>query len=200
MADKAHDRSFGTAPPCWCVVREGAWLASLLLLSLPVGAVCHEVLGHGLAAIALGGRVTRLEVLGFQVWPRIRWVGWQGRYGWCDYDGVEDARADAWVGLAGSGSTFVVAVLATVALWFARRVWLRRILIVLSLWWIDLLTYLLPVFGLKRSILWGARYSEPYEAAVALGVPGALFVLLAFTGCAVLGAVTVCAVRRVRLG
>jgi hypothetical protein len=75
--------------------------------------------------------------------------------------------------LAGSMSTWCVAVLAVSLLWLRRwRGATRWILIGLSLWWIDLMTYLLPTWGIRRSILWGGRDSEPYQAATALGIPG----------------------------
>jgi hypothetical protein len=88
--------------------------------------------------------------------------------------------------LGGSASTWLVSVAAIGLLWLRRwrrpgrvhrpgRGWPRVILILLGLWWIDLFTYTLPTWGLRRSILWGGTKSEPYEAAIALGVPGWLF-------------------------
>jgi hypothetical protein len=88
--------------------------------------------------------------------------------------------------LGGSASTWLVSVAAIGLLWLRRwrrpgrvhrpgRGWPRVVLILLGLWWIDLFTYTLPTWGLRRSIFWGGTKSEPYEAAVALGVPGWLF-------------------------
>jgi hypothetical protein len=60
-------------------------------------------------------------------------------------------------------------------------------MILLSILWIDLFTYTLPSWGFRRSILWGPVYSEPYEAAVALGINGQAFrAFVIITCCAML--------------
>jgi hypothetical protein len=41
--------------------------------------------------------------------------------------------------------------------------------------WLDLLLYTLPSLGIPRYFFWGHLYSEPFEAAVTLGVPGPVF-------------------------
>jgi hypothetical protein len=153
-----------------------------LALSLPVGVLWHELAGHGLTGVLCGGRIASLEILGVQLYPGPTWIGWQGHYGWCDVVGLTSATAESVVALAGSMSTWAVSVAALAVLWVRRawfapseRRWRRAALVALSVWWIDLLLYTLPSWGLRHSILWGPRYSEPYEAATALGVPGPLF-------------------------
>ena len=150
---------------------------ALALLFYPLGVLCHELIGHGLVGVLFGGRITEVEILGFRVWPDLQFLGWSGRYGACEVVGITSAIGEALMSLAGAMSTFCVAVVATVLLWARRfgRI-ARPILITLSLWWIDLFTYTLPSWGLPRSILWGQRtYSEPYEAAKSLGIPGPAF-------------------------
>ena len=149
---------------------------ALLALSIVVGTAWHEVVGHGLTAVLCGGKITYVETLGLRLWPTLGWVGWQGQYGYCNTEGVTTARAERVVSLAGSVSTWCVAVASTVLLWTRRwRGWALRVLVVLSLWWVDLFTYTLPSWGWRRSILWGRVYSEPYAAAVGLGIPGWAF-------------------------
>jgi hypothetical protein len=85
--------------------------------------------------------------------------------------------------LAGSMSTFVVAAIAAYVLWKYRLRGLKfAALICLSIWCTDLFTFTLPSFGVRRYIWSGTRYSEPYKAAVALGIPGALFQTLVLVG------------------
>ena len=164
----------------------------LLALCAPVGTFWHEVIGHVLVGWLVGGQVTFVEVLGFELYPYPGWIGWQGHYGCCDVEDVPSATAENVVSLAGSASTWMVSVVATIALYLRRwRGPRRAILVCASLWWIDLATYLLPVFGFRRSLFWGGTYSEPYEAAVALGVPGLLFLTLALGSSALLAAALV---------
>lgn len=160
----------------------------LTLTFYPLGVCCHEWVGHGLVGVACGGRIAEVEILTFRVWPEWRHVGWSGRYGECDVVGVSTPRGEAIMALGGAMSTFCVAAAATALLWLRR--WgsvSRPILITLSLWWIDLMTYTLPSWGLHRSIFWGqSSFSEPYEAARSLGIPGPLFQTLVVVCCTAL--------------
>ncbi len=160
----------------------------LTLLFYPLGVLCHELVGHGLVGVLCGGRIVEVEMLGFRVWPEFQCAGWSGRYGACNVVGVTTPTGEAMVSLGGAMSTYCVAVIATLLLWCRRwdSFW-RPILITLSLWWIDLFTYMLPSWGLPRSVLWGQRtYSEPYEAAISLGMPGAWFQSFVIAGCMVI--------------
>lgn len=158
----------------------------VFLLLYPLGVLCHEVVGHGGAAMLVGGRITYVHILGFDWWPDLKWIGWQGVYGMCDADGVAGPLRQAWMILGGSLSTWFVAAIATALLnvrhWGPRP---RLLLACLSLWWIDLLTYTLPSWGIKRSIFWGQNhFAEPLVGAVALGVPAWLFQTLAIASSA----------------
>lgn len=156
-------------------------MVAVLAGALLVGTVWHEVVGHGLVAVVCGGRIDQVEILGLELYPRLHCLGWQHHYGSCGTAGVDSAAACALVSLGGSMSTWLVSFIAMVLLWVRR--WgpcMRIVLVCLAIWWIDLLTYTLPSWGLPRSAVWGQDYySEPYEAAVALGVPGWLFQVFA---------------------
>ena len=162
-------------------------LAGLLVAALIVGTFVHEVIGHGLTAVSLGGRITQVVILGLQVYPSLEFVDWPivSGYGHINHDGVGTGPRLHLVNMAGSLSTWLVAVLANLVLWTRRRWygWPRAVLIVLSLYWIDLFTYTLPTWGLKRSILWGPVYSEPYQAAVGLGINGNAFRVFVLLTC-----------------
>jgi len=154
----------------------------------PLGVLCHELVGHGLTGVAFGGRIERVEILGLDVWPRLHWAGWQGHYGNCEVRDVASPAGEQWMALGGALSTWAVSVAALVALRLGRwRQPARAVLTCLSLWWIDMLTYTLPSWGLRRSVFWGQRtFSEPYEAAVALGMPGWLFQMVVVASSALL--------------
>ncbi|HKQ47330.1 MAG TPA: hypothetical protein VJZ71_04585 [Phycisphaerae bacterium] len=174
---------------------------SLTLLFYPLGVLCHELIGHGLMGVLFGGRITQVEILAFRVWPEIQFLGWSGRYGACEVVGITSPVGEALMSLAGAMSTFCVAVIATILLWTrpgapGGRI-ARPILITLGLWWIDLLTYTLPSWGLPRSILWGQQtYSEPYEAAKSLGIPGPAFQAFVMIACTILLFALIARVRR----
>lgn len=169
----------------------------LLILSHPVGTLCHEF-AHGLAATACGGKIERLEIYGLQLYPRVHWHGWSGSYGECESSGVTTPKRQAIEAIAGAMSTWLISVVAAALLWLRR--WTnpaRTILVVLSLWWIDLLTYLLPSWGIRRSILWGQnKISEPYDAAIALGIPGPAFQTFAVISCVAILTATILRLRR----
>ncbi len=174
-----------------------AKVCTLLFLTFAVGTAWHEVVGHGLAGVLCGGRIVGVQVLGFEWYPAIRWDGWDGNYGSCTVDGIATATGDELMCLAGSMSTWLVSVVAIFLLWLRRwRPWARGVLILLGIWWIDLFTYTLPVWGLRRSVLWGGRYAEPFEAAVALGVPGWLFQAFVIVSCVALGVALCYGARR----
>ncbi len=138
-----------------------------------LGTACHEIVGHGLVGVWFGGTITDVEILGARVYPKIKWLGWSGYYGRIWVDNIATIRGEHWMSFGGAASTWLVSFIAICLLW--ARPWrgpARRLLAWLGIWWVDMFTYLMPTWGLKRSILWGGTYSEPYEAAVALGAPG----------------------------
>lgn len=162
-----------------------------------VGTAWHEVVGHGLTGVWFGGTITDVEIMGARVYPHFEWRGWSGYYGRIWVDGIDTARGEAWMLLGGAASTWLVSVVAVGLLWMRRwRGWPRRVLAWLGIWWIDLFTYMMPSWGLRRSILWGGTVSEPYEAAVALGAPGWAVQVFVIFSCALLAIALAIRLRR----
>jgi len=155
------------------------WVSLVVIaFDVLVGTAWHETVGHGLTAVAFGARITHIDVAGFRCYPEFRWIGRprSGHFGECGHSRIDDPCADGLIRLAGSLSTSVIAVIATILLCRGGfRGWTWVLMCALSMWWVDLFLYTIPSFGLRRYILWGPSYSEPYEAAVALGVPGPVF-------------------------
>ncbi len=173
--------------------------AGLLGACLVVGTAWHEVVGHGLVAVALGGRIERVSILFLDVYPKVEFIGWTGHYGSCGTGGVQAWWGRRCVSLGGSMSTWCVAVVAVALLWCRRwHAGPRLILTYLGIWWIDLLTYTMPTWGLRRSVIWGGRHSEPHAAATALGVPSWAFQVFVVASSVVLLAAMILALRRGR--
>lgn len=148
----------------------------LLAICIPVGTLWHEVIGHGAVGMLMGGRITYVEVLGVAIWPQLRWRGCPDGFGRCSVAGIPTKTRWHLHCLAGSLSTWCVSAIAGALLWVRRWRGLARVIMVcLSLWWFDVLTYTLPSWGLRRFIFWYRVPAEPYNAAVALGIPGPLF-------------------------
>lgn len=178
----------------------------LVVLLIPaniiLGTACHEIVGHGFVGIACGGRLNQIIVTGIQLWPRLKWTGPQGAFGWCDVTGVSGQICNHLWLLTGSLSTLLVSMIA-IALLFARKRsgMTQLILHGFAFWWIDLFTYTLPSFGLRRYIIFGRRIAEPYDAAVALGIPGwicQVFVLVVCGSLAVLSIKSLLRMRTIR--
>lgn len=160
-------------------------LALLFLFCLPLSmllmAVWHEVVGHCLTAILMGGRIILLDLFGVQIWPEFGKPGLPGRMDWVGAPGSRD-----FVGVAGVLSTWCVSVLAVVLLWVKR--WKRLmyvILVCLSLWCYDILTETLSIWGFPRAVwfrnghfyLYRGIGAGHYESAVRLGIPSSLFII-----------------------
>ena len=143
----------------------------------------HEIVGHGLVGVLCGGRVTKFQLFGWQFLPEFKWTGTAEGLGVCDHIGIRSPTCMHLTDLAGSMSTFLVAIVGAWILWRYRPRGVKLTgLLCLSVWSLDLLTFTLPSFGVRRYIWSGTRYSEPYQAAVALGIPGPLFQVLVLTG------------------
>jgi hypothetical protein len=157
----------------------------------------HEVMGHGLVGVLCGGRVTKFQLLGWQFLPEFKWTGTAEGLGVCDHIGIQSKTCMHLTELAGSMNTFLVAAAAAWILWRFRPCGVKlTALVCLSIWSLDLLTFTLPSFGVRRYIWSGTRYSEPYHAAVALGIPGPLFQVLVLTGFLAVGVLVGLALAR----
>ena len=143
--------------------------------------------------------MTEVELFGLLVYPTVHWQGWTGYYGRCWVEGIPTPRGSAWMMLGGSLSTWIVALFATAALWLRR--WTgraRRLLAWLSIWWLDILGYTLPVWGLRHSIFWGGRTAEPYEAAIDLGLSSRNYQLLVVASSAAMAVLLILRLRQLR--
>jgi len=160
-----------------------AWFLLVLAGLGYLGIIVHE-LGHGLTAEAVGGEFRAMVVWpGIEVWPRPGAShpiapGYFGR-AIVSRSGLGDAESHL-VALMGAGSTLLISVLAVLLLWVIRpkRRFVRFVLISLSLYFMDILTYTFcPQLGMPRFMLVGRTtiHSEPLGAAVGLGVPKPVF-------------------------
>jgi hypothetical protein len=183
-----------TLAKCATALKHAAVMAVTFALTIP----WHEIAGHGFVGVLCGGRVTRFQLFGWQFFPKFKWTGTSEGLGVCDHAGLVSPWCVHVTDLAGSMSTFVVGATAAYLLWRYRPRGVKlTALLCLSVWCLDLLTFTLPSFGLRRYIWRGTRYSEPYAAAVALGIPGPLFQAFVLAGfCAVILLVVLALARR----
>lgn len=148
------------------------------------GVLLHEA-GHVLSALIFGARLTRLNVLGLEFLPSLRWQPMPGYYGYMTYQGDLTPVQDSLVSLAGSLATFSTAVVAQLVLWLIKpRPGAGRLAVLaLCFFWLDILTHTLPTLGIPAYLFFGSRTltpaAEAYRSAVALGMPGPLFQVLA---------------------
>ena len=151
-----------------------------LLLCMLLMAVWHEVVGHCLTAVLMGGRITLLDLFNVQIWPEF---GKSGAAGRMDYVGAPGSRD--FVNIAGPLSTWCVSVLAVILLWLKH--WKRlmyAILVCLSLWCYDIFTETLSFWGFPRAV-WFHNWhpylyrgeADHYKSALNLGIPGSLFII-----------------------
>lgn len=157
---------------------KGKFVAGLIaiFLCIPLGIVWHELVGHGLGGVLLGGRIRRVDILWLELWPRVSLHGWAGYLAQCHVDGIRTHRGENLMQMCGALSTFAAAAFALLLLRVRR--WgpaTTACLQVIGLWWIDLLVGAFPAWAMRRSALWGGKVAEPYQAALALGLPGRVF-------------------------
>lgn len=159
--------------------------ALLFLFCLPpcmlLMAVWHEVVGHCLTAILMGGRIILLDLFNVQIWPEFGKPGLPGRMDWVGAPGSRDL-----IVIAGPLSTWSVSVLAVVLLWVKRwKRFMYVILVCLSLWCYDIFTETLSIWGFPRAIwfhnwrpyLYRGDGAHHYQSALNLGIPGSLFII-----------------------
>jgi hypothetical protein len=147
----------------------------------------HE-LGHGLTAVALGGKFDSLYFIpGIQIWPHF---GQPFNGQWNHYIAATffsygaNWGANSWqdglVAFMGSGTNAILALVALIALLvFHPRNWLRYPLLAEALMFLDLTLYSsLPLFGLRHFVLWGGYKPEPLLGAEQMGLPEWAFLTL----------------------
>ena len=178
---KARFRVGGSGKPAHVM---GAVQFLVILAALGfVGIIVHE-LGHGLTAEIVGGEFKALAVWpGVELWPDLgaRRANMSGYFGMATTScrSLGETKVHA-VRFMGAGSTLAISLISTILLWVLRpkRRFVRHVLIALSLYFMDILTYTFcPQLGMPRFILVGrtTHHSEPLAAAVGLGVPKPLF-------------------------
>ncbi len=161
------------------ILRRLAIVAAIAGGLFALGTLAHEA-GHGLAAIAFGGRLVRLNVLGLQLYPSPAWDFQPGCFGRTWWRGEFTPAQLAWISLSGNVATMSISIIS-LPLYLCRR-WrgaAHTTLLTLSLYFLDTLAHTLPTFGLPMFLLFGnrsvERISEGYLAAAALGAPGWAF-------------------------
>ena len=91
-----------------------------------LGVLWHELIGHGLVGIMLGGHITDLDLLGVRFLPEFGWSGIPGRI---HIEDIATPTSHELAILAGPLSTWCVSLLAVVLLWVrhwrgpARMIW-----------------------------------------------------------------------------
>ncbi|MFH1613883.1 MAG: hypothetical protein ABIG61_02205 [Planctomycetota bacterium] len=172
--------------------------ALLFLFCLPLCmllmAVWHEVVGHCLTAILMGGRITLLDLFNVQIWPEFGKPGLPGRM---DYVGAPGSRDI--VNIAAPLSTWCVSVLAVILLWVRRwKGFMYVVLVCLSLWCYDIFTETLSIWGFPRAVWfhnWHPYFyrgeADHYKSAVNLGISSSLFIIFGIgtTVCLIAGLV-----------
>jgi hypothetical protein len=152
-------------------VRGLAWLAGMVALAfvvLWVGTLVHEC-GHALVGVACGVEVERMNVLGVDLYPRLRIDYQAGYFGRVWFSRGLSYPQDEWMRAAGSLSTLAVAMACQAALWLrpSQRRWLQTLIVGFCFSWLDIFWHTsLALLG-RRSMI----YAEAYSALVALGVP-----------------------------
>jgi hypothetical protein len=144
-----------------------------------VGVFAHEA-GHALAALALGARITSFNVLGIQWFPALAWRPQLGFLGWVAWFGSLSPAENRLVLVAGSLTTLLLAVAAAYSLHRFRPQGLARwTAIMFSLYWLDGVVHLLPIFGVRAPLTTPRTmrsFAEAYFAVTELGLPGPLYI------------------------
>ena len=144
-------------------------IVALAFVVLWVGTLVHEC-AHGLVGVAYGARVERLNVLGLDLYPELRFDNSPGYYGRVWLDRSLPDTADHWMRAAGSLGTLLVALACQAWLWTKPpgRKSVQLLVIGFCFSWLDIFWHTsLALLG-RRSMM----YAESYNALVALGAPG----------------------------
>ncbi len=171
---------------------EKRWRSSLLclitFLAIVVGGLFIHEIGHGLAASAIGGRISALYVWpGVQVFPHPGQAfpgDWNNRLGAAEIGQPASWAKNGWqmgfVLLMGSGTNFLLGALALLGAWLLKpQGWLRCFLFSAIVLAVDLPCYsLFPLFGLRHYIFIGGWYAEPLLGARQMGIPDGVFLFV----------------------
>jgi len=147
--------------------RSVIWLLVIVVI-LGFGLIIHEA-GHAVTALIFGAKITHLQFFNIQVWPRVKWLRWDGFFGAIRYISVDN---NGLVALMGSGLTAIIGLCAAVALFAVRsRGWLWSVCLTAAILLpLDIITYsLFPALGFRHWIVFGGYNREPLEGALRLG-------------------------------
>jgi hypothetical protein len=157
-------------------------MALVLLASLPIGAIATKIAhesGHALAALACGGSIRQIRVMpGVQVYPSLKRA--PCRIVSITYTEPPGRWRQGFVAFMGTGFTTLLAYLLLALLWRlrpSRHARASLALIALLMAWDMVLYAVLPLFGLRRFILFGGDHAEPVQAMELMGVPKACFLV-----------------------
>ena len=156
--------------------------------------ICHELIGHALTAVLLGGSIDSIHLFCFKVFPNIEWSGIPGGVG---IDNLTEGKLLDIVIIMGPISTWIISLLAVIVLWVRQPVGLLRVLLVcLSLWCYGFLGETLLVWGIPKYLLFHSDSPHHYEAAVRLGIQDPLFHIFSIgTSICILAGVMLCLIR-----
>jgi len=155
----------------------------LVALVVVVGAFFAHEFGHALTALAFGGRILSLNVLGVQWIPAIQLkpeFGFGGYTAWLIPFNSVLTRV---IVVAGSTATLLIAMSAALALnLFRPRGLGRTALIALSFYFADSVIHILPVLGKTSNAAppWVRSFAEAHYALLDLGVPSEFYLAFVF--------------------
>lgn len=159
---------------CW------RWLAHSAVLALCIVGIffAHEF-SHAVTALAFGGRILSMNILGVQWIPSIQLATDFGFGGYTTWLIAFNSVTTRIIVVAGSTGTLLIAMLAALALnVFRVRGLMTTALAALSLYCTDSIVHIIPVLGRTSNSAppWVRSFSEAYYALLDLGVPGIVYI------------------------
>ncbi|OGE80868.1 MAG: hypothetical protein A2826_01370 [Candidatus Doudnabacteria bacterium RIFCSPHIGHO2_01_FULL_43_23] len=133
--------------------------------------ITHET-GHVLMAKRYDGEILRVKLLGVEVYPEVKFSGFENNFGSVRYTGGSSYKEHGWIYLMGSGTNWLIAIGGLLVLFLfkifrVKNFYLNTIFIFMSLMFLDFITYM---FGWRLS---GEK--EPFTAAEYLGWNESIF-------------------------
>lgn len=174
--------------------RRIAMHAFVILLCL-VGLFFAHEFSHALAALALGGRILSLNVLGVQWIPALELrteFGFGGYTAWLIPFNSVSTRL---IVVAGSTGTLLIAMSAALALnLFRPRGLGRTALVALSLYFADSVIHILPVLGKTSNAAppWVRSFAEAHYALLDLGIRSEIYLTFVFASALLILALLFC--------
>lgn len=167
----------------WRLLVHGVVAATIILVC---GTFLHEG-GHALVTLLSGGEVTEVVILGIRVFPEVSLYGEFRSFGHVRNAAALDPIPQAWSGVAGSGTTALVGLLAFL-LWnrSSRTGVVRTAQLACMALVFDAFCHSLPWIGIPMYVVFGSftgkdpRMSELVAGSIELGVPEGLIYSFVF--------------------